>query len=59
MNENSNDFFQSQMSSPDEKKQQLDFSLIRDLQKYSQSAQDRFFADHDMCFVYLWFINSE
>ncbi len=59
INENSNDFFQSQMSSPDDKKQQLDFSLIRDLQKYSQSSQDRFFADHDMCFLYLWFINSD
>jgi hypothetical protein len=47
------------MSSPDDKKQQVDFSLIRDLQKYSQSSQDRFFADSDMCFLYLWFVNNE
>lgn len=47
------------MLSPDHNKKTLDFSLIRDLQKYSQFSQDRFFADPEMCFIYLWFINSD
>ena len=39
---------------------QLDFTLVRDtMYKYSKKAQDRFFSNHYLAFLFISFASSE